>query len=369
MSFHATLDALSRARGPLLVSIYLPLHVGEAGRREDPLRLRALLDEARDHALEEGHDVRAIARVLAPGERLLKEDSVWQGGGRGLALFLGVEPFRMHRGQDPYEPFAIAKTRFALRPLLRSCDGEGRWFVLAFSRNAARLVDCQADHAREIPLGVDLAAFGGLAERAPLSVHSGGQASRYHGQADDANASKAELIRALRVVDEAVSRVTAQDDAPLFVAAVGFEARAYRELSRHPGIQEAILEGSPDGVDARRLRDATEAFAVEVFRAKQRDAIRRVLAQPRRANYETGAILAAAHAGRVATLLVREEPPLWGRFDPVAVSTVVRSHRAPADDDLLDLAVALVLSTGGEVHAVDSDALPGNSPMAALLRF
>ncbi len=371
-SFHE----LASARGDLLLSLYLPLHIGETGRREDPLRLKTLLTEARALAREEGHAARAIDAACEPLDHLIKEDGFWQDGGAGIALFADDGRVHTHRAAVAYDALAFVKNRFAVRPLLRDRVARARWLVLALSGNAARLFECTTTREREMKLDLDLGELASQRERGQLQMHGGApvgggrRATQFHGQGGPSDRHESESLRALRAIDVALAHATSGSHSPLVLAGVAAIAKSFRGITRWPNVLEPAIEGNPDRLDARALRAASEPIALRAADAPRAKAIERMCAPVRASELvtETASVLAAAHAGKVATLLVRDGAPLWGRFDPSTGVAKVRESRKARDDDLLDLAVSYVVPAGGHAHAVPAATIPGNAPMAALLR-
>ena len=78
----------------------------------------------------------------------------------------------------------------------------------------------------------------------------------------------------------------------------------------------------------------------------------------------------AARHGRIDTLFVASGRQRWGAFLPGDEgSVIVHDQYEPGDRDLLDVAAAATIRTGGRVFPLAPDALPGGADAAALLRY
>lgn len=185
------------------------------------------------------------------------------------------------------------------------------------------------------------------------------------------DSGKAELAKFLRRVDDGIVKLLGATDAPLVVAAVKFEATAYREGCRYGPLAARELEGNPDRLSARELAQATWPLVEAQLDTAYRGALAAVetgLAAGRVVT-EVETALRELRAGRIGTLLVRSGVPLWGSHDEAMGAVEQHDRRQPNDDDLLDLCVAWALRTGAAVEAVPAGALPGGGPLAAVRRF
>ncbi len=79
-------------------------------------------------------------------------------------------------------------------------------------------------------------------------------------------------------------------------------------------------------------------------------------------------ILAAGLEGRVDAIVVAGDESLWGRYTPGRV-VIADGHRAPGDEDLINLAAVQAMRTGARAFARPRDTLPRQVPAVALLRF
>jgi len=84
---------------------------------------------------------------------------------------------------------------------------------------------------------------------------------------------------------------------------------------------------------------------------------------------DMNAVAAAAHAGRVATLLVEAESVVPGRIDGESGEVHAADLAHPHVDDLLDDLAELVLRAKGEVVVVPADRMPTGTGVAAIYRF
>lgn len=382
------LDRLARARGNALVSLYLPTHRAGRDVRENPIRLKNLLAEAKNRATEQELDPALAASRLAPVERLVEDPIFWLHQGDGLALFVSEHGLEEIRLPASVEELVFLRDRFCVRPLVAALPKEPqRFHVLALSQNSVRLFDCTRSSIREIDLQ-DVPeslteAVGSDWKQPSLQSHSGGpptsggrpagrrRAAQFHGRGFGTEDSKDEITRFVRRVDEGLLKLLGDRTAPLVVAAVDYLIPIYHRVSRHPDLVAGGLAGNPEHLGMDELHARALELAAPRLDAARRELIERLHggAPPERLAKGIEKVLPAVCAGRAAALLLQAEHPLWGRFDEASGSVEIHDRRQPGDDDLLDLAVSFACATGAEVYAGEAEEIPGGAPVAAWLRF
>src|SRR5262245_27546155 len=137
------LKALLAERSSPRVSLFLPTRRG--GSEADPIRWRKGLAEAKGHLVKAGCLTAEIREVLGPGWRLLEDGAFWKSQGDGLAAFLAPNFLRLYRLPMSPREMVVVGNRFYITPLLPLLSGDGRFFVLALSQNAVRLLQGTRD--------------------------------------------------------------------------------------------------------------------------------------------------------------------------------------------------------------------------------
>jgi Bacterial archaeo-eukaryotic release factor family 3 len=360
-------------------SILMPTHRAGAEIRQDPIRLKTLVRGARHelerHGLEDG----IAGRVLRPVEALLDDRAFWRHQDDGLALFAGSNFFRAYQVRWPLREAAVVGERFWVKPLLPALVTVQRFYVLALSQHAVRLVEATVGSASEIDLG-DLPrnmddALGFDRPEQNLQYHvvttaGGERGAAFHGHLPGPEARKEACRQFFHQVDETVRRLMPDRQAPLVVAAVDYMLAIYREVNTHPGLIEDGLIGSPDGAAI----DALAARAWEHVRprleASSREAVKRYEAVGAGlTSTDLSTVLKAAAQGRVADLFIATDVDRWGYFDPETSTLRHSDAPGPGVEDLLNLAAVYTIERAGQVHAVEWGAVPGGGAVAALFRY
>ena len=377
------LEALVGEHGGACASIFLPTHRAGAETRQDPIRLKNLLGEARERFLAVGLRSAEADEVLEPARELLADEVFWRYQGDGLALFLSRDHFRSYRLPLRFEELAVVAARYHVKPLLPLLAGDGRFYVLALSQNEVRLLGASRLSVDEIELGDDVP--GSLAEalkfddpEKQLQFHTGtrggvrgGRAAVFHGH--DANDdSKDGILRYFRQIDRGLRDLLRGREAPLVLAGVDYLLPIYREANTYPGLLEEGVTGNPEELRAEELHERAWEIVEPHFSGAQREAVARYaeLAGTGRTSADLREIVPAAYYGRVETLFLASGVRRWGAFAPDTGEVDLHDEPEAGDGDLLDFAAVRTILNGGAVYAREEPGrVPGGGAAAAVFRY
>lgn len=384
MSEHVTRDRLMELvgwrHGPF-VSLFVPGAPEGFHGESDRARLRHLLRAAEIDLVACGTTAEATATLLAPVAALLEDAGFGRRERCDLAIFAAPGLFRVLRAPVSLGERVEVGSRFVVAPLAAALSRAERFYVLALSLNAVRVLEV-TPHGVEClaPPGLPASmeeALGYVEFYTGVQVHSsapglpGPRRGVVHGHGDgDEERSEEGVLHFFRLVAEAL-RGLPDTTAPWVLAAVGEHVPLYRRASRNAHLLPATLEGNPELLSDRELGARAEQIVEEAMRERVVAAIARYreLGDRERAVAAPEAVLAAACQGRVDTLLFDPSKSLWGVYDGDSGRLTRRPARLAGDDDLLDLAVFQTLRHRGEVLAVDPGAAPGGAAVAAILRY
>ena len=376
-----SLADLAGHRGPCL-SLLLPTPWRGVEARQVAITLKDLLRDAEEQARARGLPDEEEEALLDPVRALVDDADFWRSAGEGAALYATPGDLRGFRLATAPAPRAVVGERFYLRPLLAPFH-DLAFHVLGVSRNRVRLLEGDRDSLRELDLGPvprdfeaalgELQFHRGLQHHSPTPAGLGRRAIVFHGHgADDQEHLEDDLFKYFRLVAEALRERLGADDRPLVVAAV---EEYLPVLLRRAGLPGTVVDdgiaGNPDYLSEHELHErawpAVEAWAQHAAAAD----VERVRDCPDRARVatEASAIVRAAAAGRIDTLLTAAGAELWGSFEPAAQALTVHAVPEPGDEELVNLAACETLAGRGTARELPPAELPGPAPMVALLRW
>jgi hypothetical protein len=378
------LDDLLRKRDWPSLSIFMPTYRAGVEIEQNRIRLKNLLADAENRLLRAEVRSPEIRSLLTPAHDLVEDDDFWQQQRDGLALYIAPDWFREYRLPIAVEELLVLGRRFHVKPLLSLFSIDGRFYILALSQSEVRLFRCAQYTIEEVgledvPGGVQNALRYDDPER-QLQYHtqtnspvgSEDRAASFHGHGVGEEEDKKErILRYFQKVDQGISKLLAEENAPLVLAGVEYLHPLYREANQYPhleeeGVRAQLDETGLEELHARGWETARPTLSSERQRLAKRY---RDLASGERASNDVGQILPAALQGRIHGLLVARDEHLWGSFDPD--SNRVTCHEGPeqSHEDLLDRAAIETLQRGGKVYIVEAEKVPGKGKLAAVFRY
>ncbi|MFU8795941.1 MAG: hypothetical protein ACNA7X_01410 [Dehalococcoidia bacterium] len=370
------LGLLMQTPGNPAVSIYLPTQrTGDI--EQNQIRLKNLLREAEKQLLEYGLRRPDALSLLEPAQQLLPDLPFWRFQSDGLAVFSSRELFRQYRLPRTFRELAVVAERFHVKPLIPLFSEDGVFYVLALSQNQARLLQCTRYNVQdvtpaEMPSGKDEALKHDDPEKQHQFRTTGpGGATLFHGHGVAKDYDKDDTLRYFHRVERGMQEVLSDEHAPLVIAGVDYLHSIYREATKYRYLLDEGIEGNPDDRSDNELQERAWPVVQKHFdreRGEALDKYSEALAKELATSDLKEAVL-AAYDGRIATLFVAAGVHQWGKFDEESRKILLYDDRKPGIEDLLDLAAVHTLTKKGIVYSLDPEKVPGETAIAAILRY
>jgi len=350
------------------VSLYLPTQRG--GSEQVPIRWKNLLHEAETYLVRGGLHRGLAEELLAPARERGDDLAFWHNQSDGLACFLARGLSRFFRLPVPFAEQAIVADGFHIKPLLPLLSEDGRFLVLAISRNRVRLL--QGTHfsveeidAKSLPRGLEEALrFHDRDE--PLIFHThpslgfGRWGAIFHGHGVGIDDVKKDLHLYFQKIDRGLHEMLREERAPVVLASVEYLWPLYREVNTYAHLLEGGIAGCPDHLTPQELHDRAWPLVQPVFQARRHQALALYarLEDMGGATDDLGNVIVAAQQGKVEMLLATRGSDCWGTFDPVSGTVTVHDTRLSGDVELVNLAARYTLLHKGTVHLIPPEEVP-----------
>lgn len=360
------------------VSLFIPTHRVGGGKESeaDRLRWKNLLGAVEAALLEDGHEQRDVAQLLAPARELHGDGMAWSHMADGLAMYLAPGWSAMYRVPLELPELAAIGSGFVLGPVLPLLSDQN-YVVLTLSQRHVRVLRGSRDRIGELDVPSVPSAFEDVFEpdgpasdsvpRPTASGRSGQAGSVYYGGGSADNVHKEDVTEFFREVARGVEEHLAGRTIPMILAGLPEWVAVYRTINTYPHLLDAAIERNPDDMSADDLR--TAAWGLVETRLAQDSArlLDRYQEQLARGNGAATPedVAAAAAEGRVDTLLISADGCYTGNPDGPAI---VRPGRD--EDDVcgvVDAAARATLRNGGAVRVLEE--LPDAAPVAAVMRY
>jgi hypothetical protein len=378
---------IAGSAGELGVSILMPTHRAGAEIRQDPIRLKNLLNEAENRLTARGLRRDDADAILEPAVALLDSADFWQHRSEGLALYLAKGFMRaIDLPYQPEERLTVGPA-FRLRPVLPLLDGGERFTLITVSLAGARVFWGDRDGLSE---RADLDLPGGVKEvmeetdyqqmthsppnaRPRTNTGEGALPGKHNFGETPEELRKAELIEYLRRLDAALLPALSGRHEPVVIAGDPQVSGHFHTMSKLPNLHEEAVEVNADALVLEQLHERVLPLVRPMFGRAKRNALDHLRALhgsgDARAVTAVPDIVKAARYARVDTLFLPDSGQAWGRFDEGKDQVTVRGTPEAGDVDLLDQAAPDTLRNGGRVFTVSREELPLGAQAAAVLRY
>lgn len=367
------LQALAARPPAPTISLYLPVHHPGAEQRQDLIRLKNLIHQARPLLIDEvgaqlsDHLLGRILAVCHDPEFLAHADGA-------VAFFASEQDLVYFRLPLAVAEQVIVNGHCHLKPLLPLLAGDGRFYVLELTQQGVHLHAGTRFGLHQIELAAP-GMLDGEDDRQPpersTGVRTAGRgATRYFSTSDQYDAK--DRIRAyFRRIDACVCSLLHAERAPLVTAGVEYLLPLYWEVNSYPHLIQAGITGATAELSPRTLHDRAWTIVAPHFAKAADEAYARYI-QLRgtvRASESLADILRAAHQGRIEDLFAASDSERWGTYG--ANQDMLREHlpRAQGDEELLNTAVIHGLATRANVQVLPRALMPNRAEVAAVFRY
>jgi hypothetical protein len=356
---------LAGIRTDACVSIYLPTTPETANIGATRIAFGNLARRTREKLEASGLDKRRRGEIEDALVSIAEDDEFWEMQANSLAVLASPEMLRTYRMATAVSETVVVADRFLFKPLLRAIAFPQTALVLALSENDVRLIEIFPDRPpseiRVPGMPKDAAAAAGRA-----SVNNLTQNTRIA----NAEGQTVLLRQYARKVDAALGTVLAGRETPLILAATQPLDGIFRSTSNAAGLLPQGIAVSPDRMSEAELAAAARPVLDAHYRAEVEaaNALFAARENDRRATTNLGEAARAATGGAIELLMVDIDGVTPGTVSE-AGAVDLAGQNGPGTYDIVDEIAGRALRTGAKLLAVRAADLPGDAPLAAVLRY
>jgi len=348
----------------------MPTHLLDRAVEGDHVAFKNLVRDAEEQLTRMGVSQESIEGLMGDARKLVSDSPFWRDDAPGLAYFASSLGSHAVRLASAVPQSVHVGTRHTITPLLPLLAATDTFFVLALSRNGARLYLADNLRLHELPLPGDMPRFQDFLDTLEMDRNTqfkasrvgqgGGRRSTNFGQGEGEENMKKYLLDYFRIVDNSVVQQIGKANRPLVLAGIDYLLPIYRQASRYRGIVNGGVAVNPSDLDRTQLHTMAWEIVNPMFKRKEHAALEQLaaLAGTGRTSTSLDDVAVAASEGRVQNLFVavNDGPSNGTGFD---ASTATLVNAAAVD----------TLATGGDIVAVSRGQIYDDAPMAAVFRF
>jgi hypothetical protein len=365
---------LAEHEGPC-VSIYMPAHRG--GDKQDSIRFQNLLHQAEDRLIAQGMRAPDARDFVAPLRAAQTGIDFWSKQSDGLAAFLARDFQGIYRLPWAFQEEVQVAGLFLVTPLLPLLRGNGRFMVLALSRNRVRLFQGTRFTVSEVeipgvPKNIEEALRNHDRDEV-LTFHtrptsSGGWGAIFEGHGVGIDDAKDDLLRYFQQIDRGLHSLLKDEQVPLVLAAVDYLHPIYRQANTYSHLEERGIDGNPDRMSGKDLHDRAWAILSPQFEKGQQESLARYqqIVKKGNATDDLAKIIPAAYRGELQTLFVASNRSLWGTVGKNRDQIAIHDQPEVSDENLTNFATVHTLRHENTVHVLPLEEMPSGASMAAI---
>lgn len=364
------------------VSIFMQTHHKGKEVRQDPIRLKNLLADARSRLTAKGLSEADVDSLLEPAAAFLEDRDFWQHQSGGLAIFIDEDQTSEYRVPLSLEESVVVGERFHLRPLLPVLAADGHFSILTVTADKAALFsasrfDLVEDGTAALPDRESVENdYENPVQASPPARPNVGSANIPNAQVygdSPPDFRKARLLEFVADVAKATENILSSNPQPLVLVADSEISGHFQQSSDLGELLAGVVEINPNALDAQELHGLAYPKVQERLDSGRLEALTKAAELLGRgdttATSRISDVVRASHQGRVNTLLLHDGEPVWGRYDSEADKLETGPEFDSSGEDLLSIAAIETLQHGGEVHLMSADELPAETGAVAILRY
>lgn len=361
MNRHDVLE-LQQVHGYPCVTITLPTHRTSPENKQDPIRVKNLIQQAQERLGGE-FSKRESAPIHAHLEALANEIN-YEHLSDGLALYANNDIARAFAIPFTLQERVVVDETFFTRDLVLALNRTPRYWVLALGEDPTRLYEGVNDTLTEVRGGGFPLSHSGPGGATVLPGGVGVNPSAYRDE---------QLHKFYREVDAALKPYLTDDPLPLVLVGVDRNLAFFNQATEHGASILTTITGAHEKSSPHELGKLVWGplqTALEKQRESVMDDINQAIGAQLLAR-GVGEVWQAANEARGRLLVVEENYHFPARLDESGLQLVAADDAtAPGImDDAVDELIEHVLSKGGRVRFVPDGRLDAYDRIALILRY
>ncbi|NMF84898.1 hypothetical protein [Nodosilinea sp. P-1105] len=340
------------------LSILLPTHRTSPDNKQDPIRVKNLVREAKDRLSQE-----FSARQLEPLLKnldTLADDIDYTYALDGLALFVSHDIAKKFYLPFPVPQRIIIDQSFATRDLVYGLHRAQRYWVFLLSQGATRLLAGTGETLEEV-----------TDQNFPMEMTGPGATTNLPDKADSAYMDDRHR-RFFQQVDRAFTEYAEGEALPLVLGGVIRQISFFQEVSAYTAQVAGTTTGNFDNATVAELVPEVWPIVQNVRQQQRQDALKDLdkAMGEKKVSTALEEIWQLANEGRGKLLLVESDYHVPGVVDEKGGLQVVdEKGGTEVMDDAVDEIIEAVLAMGGEVMLMENGSLADHHGIVMTLRY
>ncbi|MDR9418224.1 hypothetical protein [Gracilimonas sp.] len=372
-----TIEKLISKTQDINVTIFLPTHKkGEEGK-QDSIRLKNLIQQAKSELIEQGWKENETDELFDPVIAKTEENQFWLHQDKGLAIYINKEYFDFFKiPVSPKENFYISNN-FLVTPLLELQNHHSIYHVLLLSQSETKMFKIAPDETTQVkfesvPTNMEDHLKYHVHDRS-IQYHTGTSGSRavFHGHGTDSDEDNKELELFLKHIENKVTKYLKRVNGPLVLAGPDKMVSYYKKSNKYFNVLEEHISGNCDNKSVQEIEVESWQIVEPYFSEEIKSDIERFndLSGSELISTDVSEIVKGSYYGKVDTLFVPMGFHQFGIFDQEKNEIEISDQKNGETVDLINLAAISAIRNGSTLYGLPQSEVPNNSGLAAIYRY
>lgn len=372
-----TIEKLINETQDVNVTIFIPTHKkGEEGK-QDSIRLKNIIQKAKNELLEKGWKENKVDKLFKPVYAKTEENQFWLHQDKGLALYVNEQYFDFFKiPVSPNENFYISNN-FLITPLLELQNHHNIYHVLLLSQSETKMFKVAPDKTTQVkfesvPTSMEEHLKYHVHERS-VQHHSGarGGGAIFHGQGADVDENTKELELFLKHIENKVTKYLKNVNGPLVLAGPDKMVSYYKKANKYFNVLDDHIIGNGDNKSVQDIEEESWDIVEPYFREEIYSDIERFnnLKGSELISTDVSDIVKGAYFGKIDTLFVPMGFHQYGIFDTEKNQVEISDNLNGEAVDLINHAAISAIKNGSTLYGLPQSEVPDNSGLAAIYRY
>ncbi|WP_069131511.1 baeRF7 domain-containing protein [Rhodohalobacter halophilus] len=369
------INELVNRKGSDLVTITLPTHKTGEESKQDPIRLKNLLNDAVSMLKENGMKESDAESYLKPAYDLLEKPMFWSHADKGLAIYISEEDSEIFKLPYNVDAEVYVNNHYLITPLLPMLSMDGTFCLLALSRQNAKLLKCTRNNVEDITpadISVSIEDYLEVDPEKQLQFHTGAKSQKamYFGHGASEEDKMVIVEQYFREIEKGVTKVMRERNDPLVVVGLKDNLSVYKKVNNYGRLVEQAVELNPDELSEQELRDKGWGVIQKHFLKDMYNSLEKFSEHSEgKVSNNLGDIVEATVQGRSHTIFISRDEKKWGVFDEAQQTVHYSSKPKNGDIELLNWLSITGRKTGSKVYLLPKEEMPMHSTVVAEFRF
>ena len=365
------LQRLANVSNTACISIYMPTPNVLPEKAANPLQLKNLLKKGLQYA--EDRKLSAHQKLLKDLQPLIEDQTLWERGHQGLAIFASDTKTDILRLPLPVDEQICLAESFCVKPLFWLLQQNRVYYLLGLSLD--HITFYQGDRYQLEPIDIKGKVPQSMTEALGKELtqnHLHGapaDSAGMHGYMEKSQQEDIDMIRFFRQVDQQIiEHFPLPKHTPLLLAALPEHHTHFLGLSKNKNLSKVHLQVNPESIDRSSLLQKIDQIFDDRFNEKKKALLDRfhVANNELLAHTNLGDILRDCLDGKVDTIGIERQ-----RIVPGSLQIDDRKIQSDPDSqtDVLNELARLAYQQGGKIIVLEPRDMPSDTGAFTVNRF